>query len=342
MGRGLSPTKKAHILHLLGLQKSIRAVAKEVACSPSTVHSVARGSNVTIADNRGGRPKSLTNREVKEVARALIGHDIHTATEARSLIHSRFGKSVHSTTISRALRATGMKAVVKKKKPLLTQRHRKLRLEFARKYASYTPADWKRVIWSDETKINRFQSDGRRWSWSKSSGGAGVLKDSEVSPTLKFGGGSLMMWGCMTSTGVGGFCRILGTMDADLYCEILRGELMDTLEAQNLDVTEVIYQQDNDPKHTSLKASKTLEDLGLEVLDWPAQSPDLNPIEELWRYLKIRLGRYPKPPEGIEELWVRVQKEWKDIPGNLISELVASMPRRIEAVLRAKGGHTKY
>lgn len=75
---------------------------------------------------------------------------------------------------------------------------------------------------------------------------------------------------------------------------------------------------------TSAKASKALEELGLEVLDWPPQSPDLNPIEELWRHLKLRLGKYPAPPSDV------------------VSNLVESMPRRIQAVLRARGGHTKY
>jgi transposase len=342
MGRGLSPTKKAHILHHLNMCKSIRAVSKEVGCSSSTVHSIAREANLEIPENLGGRPKALTSREVKEICRSLSRSDIATTAEAKLLVLSRFNKKVHATTISRALRAVGMKAVTKKKKPLLTKRHRKLRLNFARKYENYTVADWKRVIWSDETKINRFQSDGIRWSWTKTQNPAGVLSDAEVAPTLKFGGGSLMMWGCMSSKGVGGFCRIFGSMDADLYCEILRGELMDTIEDQNLDISEVIFQQDNDPKHTSAKASKALEELGLEVLDWPPQSPDLNPIEELWRHLKLRLGKYPAPPEGIEELWARVQKEWKDIPSDVVSNLVESMPRRIQAVLRARGGHTKY
>ena len=82
--------------------------------------------------------------------------------------------------------------------------------------------DWKWVIWSDETRINCIESDGRKWVWKKPGEG---LSDRLVEGTLKFGGGSLMMWGCMGWEGVGYSCKIDGKMDADLYVSILDDEL---------------------------------------------------------------------------------------------------------------------
>ena len=75
---------------------------------------------------------------------------------------------------------------------------------------------------------------------------------------------------------------------------------------------------------------------------WPAQSPDLNSIEHLWNGLKRKLGEYDTPPKGEGEHWRRVEKEWNEIPDSVCQNLVASMPRRIEAVIKAKGGYTKY
>jgi len=87
--------------------------------------------------------------------------------------------------------------------------------------------DWKRVLWSDETKINRLGSDGRQWVWKKP---GSAITDQHVKPTIKYGGGSLMVWGCMTTQGVGYSCRIDGRMDAELYTSILDDELLQTLE----------------------------------------------------------------------------------------------------------------
>ncbi len=276
------------------------------------------------------------------MARALCRGRFRSAVDLAKKIETATGRLISPQTIRRGLRRVGMQACQKKKKPALKIGHRQLRLQFARRYESYTIADWRRVIWSDETKVNRFGSDGNLWTWRRGAKQGSVLADEEVQPTHKFGGGSLMLWGCMSGAGVGRFCRINTTMDASLYVEILEGELLDTIRDQGATVKDVIFQQDNDPKHTSKLARECLERLGLEVLQWPPQSPDLNPIEHLWTHLKRQLYQYPKPAQGMEELWVRLQEEWGKIPRDVVLALVDSMPRRIQAVLKAKGGHIKY
>ena len=78
------------------------------------------------------------------------------------------------------------------------------------------------------------------------------------------------------------------------------------------------------------------------MLDWPAQSPDLNPIEHLWWHLKKRLNAYEEEPNGMQELWERVEREWNAIPVQVCVDLIESMPRRIAAVLKARGGYVRY
>ena len=78
------------------------------------------------------------------------------------------------------------------------------------------------------------------------------------------------------------------------------------------------------------------------MLDWPAQSPDLNPIEHLWNHLKRRLNQYETVPRSMHELWERVEKELNEINSTFCLKLIESMPRRVAAVLKAKGGYTKY
>ena len=84
-----------------------------------------------------------------------------------------------------------------------------------------------------------------------------------------------------------------------------------------------------------------LQDGGLEVIVWPPQSEDLNPIEHLWHHLKTRLGDYERPTSRIGELWERAQKEWEAIPPSVCLILISSMPRKVQAILQAKGGYTK-
>ena len=150
-----------------------------------------------------------------------------------------------------------------------------------------------------------------------------------------------MVWGCMGWNGVGKLTEVEGKMDAVQYCEILDDGVVESFEKLEVEVEERIFQQDNDPKHTSKKATQWFEDNNIQVLLWPAQSPDLNPIEHLWVHLK-KLREYPTPLKGAHELWERVAEEWNEITPETCQRLIENMPRKVQAVIKAKGGHTKY
>jgi len=146
----------------------------------------------------------------------------------------------------------------------------------------------------------------------------------------------------MTYQGVGFACWVQGQMDSDLYLTILEDELLRTIEHYKLKHKKLIFQQDGSSVHDAKKVKDWFKDKKITVLDWPAQSPDLNPIEHLWDHIKRKLSRYPREPKGVHELWERVQKEWNDIPVDVCTNLIDSMGRRVKAVKRAKGGYMKY
>ena len=208
-------------------------------------------------------------------------------------------------------------------------------------HENWTVEDWKRVLWSDETKINRIGSDGRMHTWKEK---GTLLSDQTTTPTVKHGGGNnLMVWGCMGWNGVGKLTEVERKMYTVQHCEILEDEVVESFEKLEVEEEERIFQQDNDPKHTSKKATKWFEDNDIQVIPWPAQSPDLNPIEHLWMHWKKRLREYPPPPpKGVHELLERVAEEWDKITPQTCQRLIESMPKRVQAIIKGKGGHTKY
>jgi len=314
------------IISMLKNGDSCHQIVARLGVGHSTVaelHSQITGS---LKENPGGRPSKLSTYDRRKLVRLITTGKADTAIQLKHELQTITNITVSAQTICNALKTEDLVARAKVKKPLLCLHHIKQRLDFDYKYQHWTEADWARVIWSDETKINCLTSDGRQWMWKR----AGTpLTAQHVMPTMKFGGGSVMVWGCMTMYGVGLMCRIEGKMDASLYEEILEDELQETVDYYGMDREDLIFQQDNDPKHTSKRAQKWFQDNGFKVLDWPAQSPDLNPIEHLWSILKFRLAAYSTPPSSIEELWKRVEAEWEKIPKEECLKLINSMPRRV-------------
>ena len=119
-----------------------------------------------------------------------------------------------------------------------------------------------------------------------------------------------MVWGCMGWNGMGMLIEVEGKMDAD----ILSDGIMESFEKLEIEEGEQYFQQNNDPKHTSQKATQWFGDNNIEVLPWPAQSSDLNPIETLWKHIKQQVCKYETSPKGAHDLWKRLVDEWNKIP----------------------------
>jgi len=335
----VSGTQLNHILSLLDSGHSAHHISSLTGLHQTTISRLQRKHHPYQQKAPAGRPSKLSAADTRYAQYLISSRKAENASQITQILQEITNQSLTSQTTRNHLRKTGLKAVVKAKKPLLTKRHRKERLDFALAHQDWTVEDWKTVVWSDETKINRLGSDGRIWIWKKP---GEALSDRLMKETKKFDGGSLMMWGCMLWEGVGYACKIDGKMDGELYIKIMQDELQESIAFYGKDPSSIIFQQDNDPKHKSQRATTWFEDHGFKVLPWPAQSPDLNPIEHLWTHLKMKLGEYERAPAGILELWERVQVEWEKIKPEVCQNLIESMPRRVAAVVKAKGGHTKY
>ncbi|GFV70524.1 transposable element Tcb1 transposase [Trichonephila clavipes] len=103
-----------------------------------------------------------------------------------------------------------------------------------------------------------------------------------------------------------------------------------------------LFMDDNAPCHRTVAAEQLLESEDIERMDWPARSPDLNPIEHVWDFLGRRSAAHTSPPVTIRELRLALQDEWTAMPQQLIDTLILSMGRRCETCLAVRGDHISY
>ncbi|GFW12929.1 transposable element Tcb2 transposase [Trichonephila clavipes] len=143
------------------------------------------------------------------------------------------------------------------------------------------------VIFSNESKFNIFGSDGRQYVWRKPNT---ELEKQHLTLTVKHGGGSVLIWGCMAANGVGKLCFIDGIMTACMYIDILRHNLQSS--AQKLGLGTFVFQQDNDPKHAANLTREWLLYNSPRQLKTLPQSPDINPIENLWHKLDVEVRKH--------------------------------------------------
>ena len=194
---------------------------------------------------------------------------------------------------------------------------------------------WENIIFSDECKFNLYNSDGCSYVWRESN----KRFDSKyIQPTVKFGKGNLMVWGCISSKGLGKIVFIGDTMNSQGYLDILKNNLKNSAVFMGLD--NFIFQHDNDPKHASGIIKRFFDEKKIDVLPWPSQSPDLNPIEHVLAYMKIKLRG--KNFEKKDHLKAEIIKIWNEIPNELLVKNISSMPKRVKQVLDSNGKWIKY
>ena len=318
---------------------SQRAVARRAGCSQRSVSVILRKQRHTgcVRDHEIiGRKRKTTIKEDRLIVRKSKADRFKTATEIKAEMQMEHGVRISSSTIRRRSREAGLNGCKTRKKPRLTARHKKARLEFARLHKNWTARQWSRVVFSDESRFLINRSDGRAYV-RRMVGEA--LNQNCVQSTVQHGGGGIMVWGCISRKGMGILEKVNGRLDGNGYINILENALVPTRDMLAMP-RGWIFQQDNATCHTSRLVKQWFKDEHITVMTWPAQSPDINPNENMWDHLKRTVQE--KNPKNAKELWTSVHHAWKEFPRERLLNLIDSMPNRYKAVLKARGGPTSY
>lgn len=336
----LDNTQRKLVIDLVNQGKSYREVQSNTGIPFTTISSIVKkfktfGSVVNLPGR--GRFRKTTEKMDRRIMNKIKFNRFESAAKIAEELKKDEGIEISPQTIRNRIKENGFNSRVVRKKPYLTKRHMQRRLDFAKKYVNMPLTYWKRVLWSDESKFNLVCSDGKQKVWRKP---GEAFKLSCMRGTVKYGGGNIMVWGSMAWNGVGKIEFLPDDrMNAEMYTDILKRNLKSSARKLRLGPN-FVFQQDNDPKHTARLTKVFFEKEDVNVLEWPAQSPDLNPIEHLWAILDREIG--DRALKKKDELREAVLLAWEKIEKQKIKNLVESMPRRLAEVIKAKGGPTRY
>ncbi len=270
--------KRIVALHKDGVAVGYKKIAKTLKLSCSTVAKTLQWFNRTGSTrNRPchGRPKKLSANAQRHIQRLCLENRRMSAASIAAEVEGVGVQHVGAQTICRTLHRIGLHGCNPRRKPLMKMMHKKACKQFAKDKQTKDIDYWNHALWFDETKINLFGSDGVKRVWRQR---GEEYKDKCFLPTFKHGGGSVMVWGCMSAAGTGELQFIEGTMNVNMYWDILKQSMIPSLWRLG---RRAVFQHDNDPKHTSKRTTALLKKLRVKVMDWPSMSPDLNPIEHL-------------------------------------------------------------
>ena len=326
----MSPSKqevqRQTILHFWG--KNIREASEIQRRTGIPIATIYR--NLKKLKNQGeikykkgnGRPRKITGGISKSLGQYLRRNS-SLSLRTLSAKLAKKGTDVSHVTIQRHLHSIGYKNNLPLAVPMLTNDQKQKRVEWAREHLE---DDWENTIFTDETAFQLFRNTIKRW-----------YKGARPSKSVPKDRTKVFAWGGFCANGKTSLFCFSQIMDSKFYVEILRNHIP---EVTRMLGSEWRFQQDNDPKHTSRLTKAFLAENVPELMSWPSNSPDINPVENLWAIVKRDVEK--QMPKNREELMQLMVEKWEGIQKSTIKELVRSMRRRCELVIEKNGERISY
>ncbi|GFW11123.1 transposable element Tcb2 transposase [Trichonephila clavipes] len=301
--------------------RKITDVAREFDIAHSVVSRLWKLFKTTGMRSRrhgGGRVRSTTPAEDRYIVLSAKRNRRTTAQQVANQFLAASGKQISRKTVARRLRGGGLYA----RRPVvcvpLTRQHRTARLQWCREHHNWTEQDWPCVLFSDESRFS-LSSDCRRQMIWRESGTA--YRPENIQEKDRYPTCSIMVWaGIMINGRTRLHVVANGTMTGQRYIDevllphvrLFRGAVGDKF----------VFMNDNATCHRTLAVQDCLDSEGIQRLVWPARSPDLNPIENVWDALRRQVaGRY-YPPTNKNTLIRALTEEWDKLPQQLLDNVV--------------------
>lgn len=339
----MTPDKKDSILQLYksGMKKS--KIAELLGINYSTVLKFIkrfeeRGSSGN--KTRSGRPPKMDDRSCRILNRSIREDRSATLVDITNKFNNQNHVQVCKRTIQRALYKFDYKKRSIRKKLGVRAVNRLRRVHWCRTHLTWTVQNnWRTVIFSDEMKVV-VSGTGLVKVWRT----RGEAYRPECLGYVKPYCGkqlTMMVWGCITYYGVGTLVFVNGNMNSEKYIEVLDNNLWPVI-VKHFPNEGCLFQDDNAPCHASHATKAWKERNQLSCLPWPAQSPDINIIENIWLLIKNHVKRNISNINSTEDLKSVLIAAWNSVTILYIQNLYRSIPRRLQKVIRSKGHITKY
>ena len=290
-----------------------------------------RAGERNFSDKPGrGRKRSATTDTVKNrVVRHMRGKRFQSCRKVASRLQ------ISRESVRRCLKEKGLKPVQTKSKPKLSEKNITARIEFAETHRN---TDWSKVMFTDEKDFWLFSRV------SKKNDVVWVADGDEPPPTVDKVRATqkVHVWGGITTRGKTKLYFYDGALNAEKYRTLVLQKALKEIK-ELLPDSSYTFQQDGAPCHTANVTQAFLSSQPFSFLpkaDWPGNSPDLNPIENLWAKLQTAVNE--REPKDVSALKRAINKEWSKMDNSFVARYIMSMPRRRDAVRNSNGMHTKY
>lgn len=339
-GNPLSDEIRLRIIFLHEEGLSHRQIAERLDINHSTVTRTIQRRNETGSVEtrpRSGRPRVTNERQDRYIAQVVRRSRSVTVSSLRSHYQATYHQIISNATIRRRVIATGLRSRRPLRVPRLLPRHRISRLEWGHDHQNWLLPQWSNVLFSDETRIGLVSDDRRSRVWRERGAQQRLALAREVVP---YEGGSVMFWGGIMYGRRTALVHVPVTMTGQIYIDLIVRPIVQPIRAEI--GPNFLFMDDNARPHRTRAVQEVLREGEIERMEWPALSPDMNPIEHVWDYLSRSIRRRLNPPMNAQELIQAAVEEWNNIPQEFINNLIRGMYRRVHALLQSRGGNTRY